>query len=45
MNLNNKIPCSIIRSGTSKGVFFLEKDLPEPGRIKKSDPFRSYGKP
>lgn len=28
MILSNKIPCSIIRSGTSKGVFFLEKDLP-----------------
>ena len=25
---NKKIPCSIIRSGTSKGVFFLKNDLP-----------------
>ena len=23
------IPCSIIRGGTSKGVYFLENDLPQ----------------
>lgn len=28
MSNYKKIPCSIIRSGTSKGVFFLKNDLP-----------------
>lgn len=26
-----KIPCCIMRGGTSKGVYFLEKDIPEAG--------------
>ncbi len=28
MSTRVKIPCTIMRGGTSKGVFFLEKDLP-----------------
>lgn len=28
MNKKYKIPCMIIRGGTSKGVYFLEEDLP-----------------
>jgi 2-methylaconitate cis-trans-isomerase PrpF len=27
-----KVPCAIIRGGTSKGVFFFEKDLPPKGQ-------------
>lgn len=29
MNKKNHIPCMIMRGGTSKGVFFLENDLPK----------------
>ena len=29
MEIRKKIPCSIIRGGTSRGLFFLEEDLPE----------------
>lgn len=28
MNKKNHIPCLLMRGGTSKGVFFLENDLP-----------------
>lgn len=28
MSLKTKIPCSILRGGTSKGLFFMESDLP-----------------
>ncbi len=31
MKFRRKIPCSIIRGGTSKGIYFLERDLPEEG--------------
>lgn len=29
MNLKQKIPCTIMRSGTSKGIYFCRKDLPD----------------
>jgi 2-methylaconitate cis-trans-isomerase PrpF len=29
--MSDSIPCWIVRGGTSKGVFLLEKDLPRPG--------------
>lgn len=32
METRRKVPCSIIRGGTSKGVYFLEKDIPKAGR-------------
>lgn len=31
MNRTPYIPCLLMRGGTSKGVFFLENDLPAPG--------------
>lgn len=32
MEIRNKIPCSVIRGGTSKGIYFLEQDIPAPGK-------------
>lgn len=32
MSSKKSIPCTIMRGGTSKGLFFLEKDLPPEGR-------------
>lgn len=31
MSSRRKIPCSIIRGGTSKGLYFLERDIPGEG--------------
>ena len=29
MDRTNPIPCTVMRGGTSKGLYFLKKDLPE----------------
>ena len=39
------IPCMIIRGGTSKGVYFLEKDLPEMGKERDRILLRIMGSP
>ena len=45
MEIRKKIPCSIIRGGTSKGVYFLEKDVPAPGRERDAFLLRVMGSP
>lgn len=40
-----KIPCSILRSGTSKGLFFLEKDLPRDHAERDSVLLKIMGSP
>ena len=42
MNKKQRIPCMIMRGGTSKGVFFLENDLPQDAAG--SDPLEGDGK-
>lgn len=32
--MNDSIPCWILRGGTSKGVFLLDRDLPPPGPVR-----------
>ena len=39
------IPCSIIRGGTSKGVFFKENELPAPGPQRDAIILRVFGSP
>jgi len=39
------IRCSIVRGGSSKGVFFLENDLPGPGGVRDSVLKRVMGTP
>lgn len=39
------IPCSYIRGGTSKAVFFFEKDLPPPGPVRDAVLKRLMGTP
>ena len=34
MNKKERIPCMIMRGGTSKGVFFLENDLPQDAALR-----------
>ncbi len=31
MSIRKKVPCCIMRGGTSKGVYFLESDIPQAG--------------
>ncbi|MBQ8089822.1 MAG: proline racemase family protein, partial [Pyramidobacter sp.] len=45
MEIRRKIPCSIIRGGTSKGVYFLEKDVPAPGKERDAFLLRLMGSP
>jgi len=40
-----RIPCSIIRGGTSKAVFFNEKDLPEDRALRERIILRAFGSP
>jgi 2-methylaconitate cis-trans-isomerase PrpF len=40
-----EIPCTIMRGGTSKGVFFLESDLPEDYESRNKIILRSLGSP
>lgn len=39
------LPCSIIRGGTSKGVFFLESALPAPGKLRDQIILSVFGSP
>ena len=45
MSQQNKIPCTIIRGGTSKGVFFHEKDLPEDSSLRDEILLSAFGSP
>ena len=40
-----KIPCTIMRGGTSKGIFFLETDLPEAGVLRDQILLAAFGSP
>lgn len=40
-----EIPCMILRGGTSKGLYFLEKDLPPAGEIRDQVLLRVMGSP
>ena len=39
------IPCTVIRGGTSKGLYFLEKDIPAPGAARDNILLRLMGSP
>lgn len=39
------VPCSIIRGGTSKGVFFLENDIPPEGKLRDKVLLSALGSP
>lgn len=41
----SKIPCSIIRGGTSKGIFFNENDIPKAGDARDTFILRAFGSP
>lgn len=43
--MNKAIPCAIIRGGTSKGVYMLEKDLPPKGEKRDQLLLRLMGSP
>ena len=45
MNRKTHIPCMILRGGTSKGVFFLENDLPAPGAVRDQLLLKVMGSP
>lgn len=40
-----KIPCSIIRGGSSKGIFFKESDLPQDLALREKIILRAFGSP
>src|ERR1041384_685382 len=40
-----KIPCAIYRGGTSKPIFFLEKDLPRAGKARDEAVLAAFGSP
>lgn len=40
-----QVPCSIIRGGTSKGIFFLENDLPSDLKKREEVILRIFGSP
>jgi 2-methylaconitate cis-trans-isomerase PrpF len=41
----NAVPCAYIRGGTSKALFFHEKDLPPPGELRDDVLKRAMGSP
>lgn len=43
--MHRKIPCAILRGGTSKGLFLLEKDLPPVGAERDAILLRLMGSP
>lgn len=45
MEIRKEIPCSIIRGGTSKGVYFLEKDIPSQGEERDAFLLKVMGSP
>lgn len=40
-----KVPCSIIRGGTSKGIFFREENLPKDQETREKFILRAFGSP
>ena len=40
-----KIPCTVMRGGTSKGLFFMERDLPPVGQERDTILLRAMGSP
>ncbi|MDY4031795.1 MAG: PrpF domain-containing protein [Pyramidobacter sp.] len=45
MEVRKKVPCSIIRGGTSKGVYFLEKNVPAASKERDAFLLRVMGSP
>jgi len=45
LSRQNKIPCTIIRGGTSKGIFFHEEDLPENTALRDKILLSAFGSP
>ncbi|MGH7775265.1 MAG: 2-methylaconitate cis-trans isomerase PrpF family protein [Candidatus Binatia bacterium] len=45
MTLAMKIPCAIFRGGTSKPIFFLEKDLPRDAKSRDQVVLTAFGSP
>ena len=45
MDRTNPIPCTVMRGGTSKGLYFLKKDLPEDGQQRDALLMRIMGSP
>lgn len=45
MNKKQRIPCMIMRGGTSKGVFFLENDLPQDRQMRDEILLKVMGSP
>lgn len=45
MNKKERIPCMIMRGGTSKGVFFLENDLPQDAALRDQTLLQVMGSP
>lgn len=43
--MQRKIPCAILRGGTSKGLYLLEKDLPPAGPVRDAVLLRLMGSP
>ena len=43
--MQRSIPITIMRGGTSRGIFFLEKDLPADGEIRNKVLLRVFGSP
>lgn len=43
--MHQSVPCSVIRGGTSKGIFLLEKDLPATGDLRDQLLLRLMGSP
>ena len=40
-----RVPCAIVRGGTSKGIFFKEHDVPPPGKLRDKLILRVFGSP
>ena len=45
ITMRKGIPCTVIRGGTSKGLYFLEKDIPAPGAARDNILLRLMGSP
>lgn len=41
----NRVPCAIVRGGTSKGIFFKEHEIPAAGEIRDKFILRVFGSP
>ena len=40
-----RVPCAIVRGGTSKGIFLREHEIPPPGKIRDAVILRIFGSP